>query len=315
MVVADQPALSPDGAAGDSMMRSLQTLTQRLALEQNEKAHAGVIAFATHAETACRLYGERVPLPECVESLPVLDHPPTASAGALAKGVFAALKELVRARERVTAEGDSDPVHEEMLLLAAPATGVAPPGYCAGAREEIERVRDHGIRVTAICLTSECSQSCLPDNIDRVYAYYEWDTVADDLVQEAYHTELRIRNFEYFEVLNPAITLDESSIDADGRYRDSDHSIRWVLDAAPPGDRQKLSYRALPTEVGRYNVRLDGAIIAYDTWGDRLTHGISHYAIEVVENMLTLPYLTYFPSAEKRTPRDDGRTKTLGSPR
>lgn len=313
MIVADQPALSPDGSAGDPMMRSLQSLTQRLALEHNDRAHVGVTSFATHAETACRLYGDRLQLPECVEALAVEDLPPTADAGAMAKGVFAGVKELVMARERAIADGDGEPIVEELLLLAAPAASDAPPGYCAGVRDEIQKARDLGIGVTAVCLTSECSSSCLPDNIGHAHAYYEWDAVADDLVQKAYHTELRIRKFEYFEVLNPAISLDEGSIDADGRYRDSDHSIRWVLEAAAPGDRQKLSYRAQPTEVGRYDVRLDGAIIAYDTWGDRLTAGISLYEIEVVESLLSLPHLNFFPSAEKLKP--PVQIKTLHSHR
>jgi len=313
MVVADLPALSHSGAAGEPMMRSLEALAQRLALEHNDRARAGVVTFNSHADTACPLHESRTSLPECVEGLQIDDGPPTADAGALAKGVLAGVKELVRERDRALAEDDDEPVVDELLILAAPAADEAPPGYCSGVRDEVREATDRGIAVTAVCLTAECPESCFADSVEDARPYYEWDAVADDLVEKAYHTELRIRNFEFFEVLNPAVHLDESSIDAEGRYRDSDHSIRWALEAAALGESQKLSYRALPTEVGRYDVRLDGAIIAYDTWGDRLTHGISRYAIEVVEDTLTLPYFLYMPSAEKLKP--PVQIKTLHSRR
>lgn len=313
MIVADQPALSPDGAAGDGMMRSLNTLVQRLALERNLEARAGLTAFGARAETLCRLHGDGTSTEACVESLPQPGLPRTGAPGALADGVFMGVKELVRARDGVGADGGVR-LQETMLVLAAP--GAAPAGYCTGVSEEIRKARAEGMSVAVVCLTGECDRGCFPgagaEGAYRTYPYYEWDVIADELVRTAYRTRLRIRKFELFEVLNPAIDVDVDSIDAGGRYDDARHSIRWVLDAAEPPDQQTLSYRAKPKVVGQYSIRNDGVIIAYDTYGDLVTQRVSRLAIRVIEDPLVHPFNVFLPWGFVGL--EDGRTHTLSLP-
>jgi len=316
MIVADRPALSPHGAAGEPMMRELETLAQRVALEQNREAHVGLVAFNHRAETLCRLYERSGSLEECAEGLPLPDGPDTAADGMLAEGVFAGFKQLMRARERID-ESSAPRLRQSMLVLAAPSAAES-AGYCSGVAEEMDKALAEGIHVAVVCLAGECEPSCFPADSDpqddsyETYPYYEWDVIADELVRRAYQTRLRIRKFELFEVLNPAIEVDVDTIDAGGRYDDERHSIRWVLDAAEPWSQQTLSYRAKPKVVGQYSVRNDGVLIAYDTWGDLVTQRVSRLAIRVIEDPLVHANNIYLPWGFVRL--EERRTHTLSVP-